>query len=87
MPQEKDINQMNAAELRAALQEFGRGTQQAGPQQPDAPGCANLTPGARDAGATLYGESIMKTDAGKLDAGQRDFLRQSIAATLKDMGY
>lgn len=87
MPQEKDINQMTAAELRAAMQEYARGQQPTGPQQPDAPGCAGLTPGAREAGATLYGESIMKKDGGQLTATEREFLRQSIAATLHGMGY
>jgi hypothetical protein len=86
MPQDKDIRQMTTAELRAELAEFERSSQPAGPQRPDAPGCADLTQAARDAASAAYGDSAMGTQAGQLSPAQRDFLRQSIAATLHEMG-
>jgi hypothetical protein len=54
------------------------------PQQPDAPGCAALSDTARETARTLYGESLLKKK--ELNPAEREFLRASIAATLKDIG-
>jgi hypothetical protein len=56
----------------------------AGPQQPDAPGCAALSDTARETARTLYGQSLMQKK--ELSPEEREFLRASIAATLKGMG-
>jgi hypothetical protein len=56
----------------------------AGPQQPDAPGCAALSDTARETARTLYGESLLKKK--ELTPAEREFLRASIAATLKGIG-
>lgn len=50
------------------------------PQHPDAPGCAGLSEKARDTAATLYGQELLKKDAGQLTPADREFLRQGIAA-------
>jgi hypothetical protein len=85
--QEKSINEMNAAELRAALDEYQQQGQRAASQQPDAPGCAGLSDASRDTAATLYGQSIMKKQAGALTQEERDFLRASVGPALRDLGY
>ncbi len=72
---------MNANdELRNAVAEYLQQQRPAGPQQPDAPGCAGLSDKARDVASTLYGEAILQKPAGQISAGERDFLRAGIAA-------
>lgn len=88
MENEKSIDQMSAAELRAAIAEYERSTR-------PAPAAAPLPPGftskdsqkAQDTASALYLDSIMRKDAGALSQGERDFLRASVGSALKDMGY
>jgi hypothetical protein len=87
MPNEKEISQMSTDELRAALAEFTQSQHPAGSQVPDAPGCAGLSDASRDTAATLYGQSIMKKQAGALTQEERDFLRASVGPALRDLGY
>lgn len=88
MPQEKDITQMTAAELRTALAEYARGTQPAPASAPLPPGItAEMTPKAQDTASALYMETIMRKPAGALTQAERDFLRGNIGSALRDMGY
>ncbi len=81
------MNSNERNELEAAVAEYRRGLEPSPPRQPDAPGCAGLSDKARDTANTLYGESILKKQAGQITPDERDFLRAGIAATLKDLGY
>jgi hypothetical protein len=74
-----EFDGVDNAELRNAVNAFLNLAPK--PQQPDAPGCAGLSDKARDTAATLYLESIMAKDAGKLTPAERDFLRASIKAS------
>ena len=86
-PAEKPVEVMTTEELRAALAQYARGSQSAELRHPDAPGCTGLSDKARDEAATLYGASIMKKEAGQITPDEKVFLKASIAATLKDLGY
>jgi len=80
-----DSNERN--ELEAVVAEYRRSFELAPLQQPDAPGCAGLSDKARETANTLYGENILKKQAGQITPDEREFLRAGIAATLKDLGY
>jgi hypothetical protein len=86
MPQEKSIDEMNNSELRQALADFVRSQTPAGPQQPDAPGCAGLSDVARDTARTLYGQVLMAKPAGQLTPDERAFLRAGVAAWERGQG-
>jgi hypothetical protein len=84
---EKSIDQMNAAELRAALDEYAR-AQNPVPAAPLPPGMtADMTQKAQDTASELYGQTIMNKPAGALTPEERAFLRGNIGACLRDMGY
>jgi len=84
---DKDINQMNAAELRAALNEYTR-AQNPVPTAPLPPGVTpDMPQKAQDTASELYGQTIMNKPAGQLTQAERDFLRGNIGACLRDMGY
>ncbi len=55
--------------------------------QPDGPGCENLTPELREKANTIYGESILARPSGTWSQAECDFIRGSVTATLKDLGY
>ena len=86
MQDEKDINQMTVAELRAGVNEYFR---------PTAPARETLPPGitpdmpqkAKDEASTLYLNSIMAKPAGALTPEERAHLRGNIGACLRDLGY
>jgi hypothetical protein len=84
---EKSIEQMNTAELRAALDEYNR-SQNSVPAAPLPPGVkVEDSQQTRDTASALYLESIMRKDAGQLTQGERDFLRASVGSALRDLGY
>jgi len=84
---DKDINQMNAAELRAALNEYTR-AQNPVPTAPLPPGITpDMPQTAQDTASELYGQAIMAKPAGQLTQAERDFLRLNVASALREMGY
>jgi hypothetical protein len=84
---EKSIDQMNAAELRAALDEYTR-AQNPVPTAPLPPGITpDMTQKAQDTASELYGQTIMNKPARALTPEERAFLRGNIGACLRDMGY
>ena len=84
---EKSIDQMNAAELRAALDEYNR-TQNPVPAVPLPPGVKPEDPEkARESAAQLYTNSLLSKPAGALTPEERNYLRGNIGACLRDMGY
>ncbi len=84
--QEKHIDDMTTAELRAALSEFERQSRPTH-QAPDAPGCAGLSDKSRETARELYGQAVMGKQPCQLNSEEREFLRASIRAVAKDMGY
>ena len=88
MPQDKDISEMTAAELRIALAEYARNTHPSPVSTPLPPGItADMSPKAQDTASALYAETIMRKPAGLLTQAERDFLRGNINSALRDMGY
>ena len=75
---EKPYDQMNAAELKAALAEYGNFLKPAR-VAPDAPGVgANISAQARDVAATLYGAHLLKKPAGQFTKEEANFMWDSI---------
>ncbi len=84
--QEKTIDQMNAAELRAALNQYNHAQHPAPAPLP--PGIsADLPQKAQDTASDLYGQAILSKPAGALTPEERAYLRGSIGAALRDLGY
>lgn len=84
---EKTIDQMNAAELRAALDEYAR-SQNPAPAIPLPPGIKpEDSEKARETAAQLYTDSLLARPAGTLTLEERNYLRGNIGACLRDMGY
>jgi hypothetical protein len=85
---DKDISQMTAAELRAALAEYERGTQPATAPAPLPPGItADMSPKSQDTASQLYAESILRKGAGSWTPEEREFIRGNIGSALRDLGY
>ena len=85
MENEKSYSDMSPDELRAALAEYQRKNAPPAHSQPDAPGCEKLSDAARENARTLYGESVMRANADKLDPTAREFLRKSVLAALEGL--
>lgn len=84
---EKTIDQMNAAELRAALDEYNR-AQNPVPAAPLPPGLKpEDSEKARETAAQLYTNLLLSKPAGALTPEERNYLRGNIGACLRDMGY
>lgn len=85
MADEKRFEDLTLDEIRAGLKEYQQ--QRAQPaQQPDAPGFGiGDSAASRDVAATLYGQSIMKKQAGALSQQEREFLAASISPALRDL--
>ena len=84
---EKTIDQMNAAELRAALNAYHR-SQNPVTTAPLPPGItAEMPPKAQETASQLYGEALLRKSAGSLTPDEKTFLRGSIGAALRDLGY
>lgn len=80
-PKEKSINEMTAAELRAAIDEYNRS--QAGEPAPEImPG--GLLPGASDTAVTVEGLAILRKRGADLTTADREYLKQEISRVLRE---
>lgn len=85
---EKRIEDMTAAELRAGVTDFFKASQPGPAPAPLAPGMAATdTDKARETAGQLYAESIMKRPTGTWTAEERAFIRASTHSALRDLGY
>jgi hypothetical protein len=84
----ENINNMSAAELRAALDEFTRGGRPPAPPAPLPPGFGpNDSQKSQETASQLYAEAILRKQSGSWTQAERDFIRGSVSSTLRDMGY
>jgi hypothetical protein len=78
---DKNINEMNREELRAALADYERSTHPAQKHVHRAPGMtAQDSEEAQETASKLYLDAIMRKDAGQLTPEDRAFLRSNIVA-------
>jgi hypothetical protein len=77
---------MTAAEIRAALDEYTRSTRPAPAPAPLPPGCADLSPKSQETASQLYGEAILRKSPATWTQAERDFIRGSVGAALREMG-
>lgn len=84
---EKSIDEMNAAELREALDAYQR-AQNPVPTAPLPPGIKpEDSEKAREDAARLYTDALLARPAGTLTAEERAYLRGNINACLRSMNY
>ena len=72
-------------ELRKQIAEFQRKDAPPAHTQPDAPGCETLSDTAREAARSLFGESIMRKKANEITPSEREVLRASVLAALREL--
>jgi hypothetical protein len=82
-----DIANASAAQLREALAEYSR-QQQPAPAGPVAPGVtADMSPAKQDEVSTSYAREILQRPTGSWTPAEKDFIRRSAGAALREVGY